>query len=51
MATLSTFLQAWRVECPWIVVAKSMGMFTMCSVCDYFKLLIEQCPRDEHDLR
>ena len=33
MATLSTFLEAWRVECPWIVVAKSIGMFTRCSVC------------------
>ena len=51
MATLPTFLQAWRVECPWIVVAKSMGMFTRCSVCDYLKLLIEQCPREEDDLR
>ena len=51
MATLSTFLEAWRVECPWIVVAKSIGMFTRCSVCDYLKLLIEQCPREEHDLR
>ena len=50
-ATLSTFLEAWRVECPWIVVAKSIGMFTRCSVCDYLKLLIEQCPREEHDLR
>ena len=51
MATLPTFLAAWRVECPWIVVAKSVGMFTRCSVCDYLKLLIEQCPREEHDLR
>ena len=50
-ATLSTFLEAWRVECPWIVVAKSIGMFTRCSVCDYFKMLIEQCPREEHDIR
>ena len=51
MATLPTFLQAWRVECPWIVVAKSVGMFTRCSVCDYLKLLIEQTSRDQHDLR
>ena len=51
MATLPTFLAAWRVECPWIVVAKSVGMFTRCSVCDYLKLIIEQCPREEHDLR
>ena len=50
MATLSTFLDAWRVECPWIVVAKSVGMFTRCSVCDYLKLLIEQRPREENDL-
>ena len=26
-------------------------MFTRCSVCDYFKMLIEQCPREEHDIR
>ena len=51
MASLSTFLEAWRVECPWIVVAKSLSMFTRCSVCDYLKLLIEQCPREEHELR
>ena len=51
VATLATFLEAWRVECPWIVVAKSQGMFTRCSVCDYLKLLIEQCPREEHNLR
>ena len=51
MATLTTFLEAWRVECPWIVVAKSIGMFTRCGVCDYLKLLIERCPREEHNLR
>ena len=51
MASLSTFYEAWRVECPWIVIAKSIGMFTKCSVCDYLKLLIEQCPREEHELR
>ena len=43
-------LYSWKLECPWIVVAKSVGMFTRCSVCDYLKLLIEQCPREEHDL-
>ena len=50
-ASLCTFLRAWRVECPWIVVAKSVGMFTRCSVCDYLKLLIEQTPRDQCALR
>ena len=26
-------------------------MFTRCSVCDYIKMIIEQWPREEHDLR
>ena len=50
-ASLGVFLRAWRVECPWIVVARSVSMFTRCSVCDYSKLLIEQTPRDQCALR
>lgn len=26
-------------------------MFTRCSACDSLKVFIEQCPREEHDLR
>ena len=32
-------------------MAKSVGMFTRCSVCEYLKLLIEQTPRDQCALR
>ena len=32
-------------------MAKSVGIFTRCSVCDYLKLLIEQTPRDQCALR
>ena len=32
-------------------MAKSVDMFTQCSVCDYLKLLIEQTPRDQYALR
>ena len=50
-ASLCVFLDAWRAECPWIVVAKSLSMFTRCSVCDYLKLMIEQTPREQNALR
>jgi hypothetical protein len=45
VASLGVFLKAWRVELPWIIVAKSQGMFTKCGLCEYLRSLIEQCPR------
>ena len=33
LADVTTFTRAWRMECPWIVVCKSVSMFTRCSVC------------------
>ena len=50
-ASLAVFLEAWRVECPWIVVLKSIGMFSRCSVCEYLKMLIEKTPRDQEEVR
>lgn len=47
----STFLKAWRVEVPWLIVCKSVSMFTRCSVCEYLKLLKEQTPRDQEVFR
>ena len=41
------FLAAWRTECQWIVVCKSVCMFTKCSVCNYLLLLIDQTPREQ----
>ena len=51
IATLATFLEAWWVEVPWLVVCKSVSMFTRCSVCEYLRLLIDQTPRDQDELR
>ena len=51
IADVSTFLRAWRVECPWLVVCKSVSMFTRCSVREYLKLLIDQTSRGQESLR
>ena len=51
LAELNTFLRAWRIECPWLIVCKSVSMFTRCSVCEYLRLLIDQTPRDQEALR
>ena len=50
-AELDCFLRAWRIECPWLVVCKSVSMFTRCSVCEYLRLLIDQTPRDQESMR
>lgn len=51
VAEESTFLKAWRIEVPWLVVCKSVSMFTRCSVCEYLKLLKEQTPKEQAALR
>ena len=51
LADIDTFLRAWRYECPWLVVCKSVSMFTRCSVCEYLRLLIDQAPREQETLR
>ena len=51
LADVTTFVRAWRLECPWLVVCKSVSMFTRCSVCEYLRLLIDQTPRDQEPLR
>ena len=51
LAEIDTFLRAWRVECPWLIICKSVSMFTRCSVCEYLRLLIDQTPRDQVALR
>ena len=51
LAELNTFLRAWRIECPWLIVCKSVCMFTRCSVCEYLRLLIDQIPRGQEALR
>ena len=51
LASLQTFLDAWRTETPWLVVCKSVSMFTKCSVCEYLRLLVDQTPRDKPLLR
>lgn len=51
LADVGCFLRAWRIECPWLVVCKSVSMFTRCSVCEYLRLLIDQTPHDQEPLR
>ena len=46
-ATLSVFLAAWRCECPWLVVMKSVSKFTKCNLCEYLKMQIDMTPRSE----
>ena len=36
LAELDCFMRAWRMECPWLIVCKSVSMFTRCSVCEFF---------------
>ena len=36
-ASLSTFLEAWRIELPWLKVASSLTKLIHCGVCDYLK--------------
>ena len=51
LAEQDCFMRAWRIECPWLIVCKSVSMFTRCSVCEYLRLLIDQTPRDQVHLR
>ena len=51
LADVTTYVRAWRLECPWLAVCKSVSMFTRCSVCEYLRLLIDQTPRDQEFLR
>ena len=51
MAEYTCFLEAWLTECPWLIVSKSVSMFTKCSLCNYLLLIIDQCPRDQEVLR
>ncbi len=51
LASESVFYEAWRVEVPWLVICKSISMFTRCGVCEYLKLLIEQCTRNNPETR
>jgi hypothetical protein len=37
-ASLQTFLEAWRVETPWIIIMKSLSKFTACGLCEYLKV-------------
>ncbi len=51
VASYPLFLQAWRVEVPWLIICKSVSMFVRCGVCEYLKLMIEQTPRNQEPLR
>ena len=46
VASLATFLEAWRFDLPYIRVASSLSKFIRCGVCDYLRFQIDQCPRE-----
>ena len=46
-AVLSVFLAAWRCECPWLVVMKSVSKFVKCNLCEFLKRQIDITPRNE----
>jgi len=46
-AGLNTFLKAWRLECPWLVVVKSISKFVKCGLCEYLKMLIDKVDRKD----
>ena len=47
VASISTFLEAWRFDLPYIRVASSLSKFIRCGVCDYLRDQIDRCPRDK----
>jgi len=44
--SLQVFLMAWRTECSWLLVCRSVSKFTKCGVCEYLKMMLDQCPRE-----
>ena len=46
VASIATFLEAWRVDLPYIRVASSLSKFIRCGVCDYLRDQIDRCPRE-----
>lgn len=46
-ASCSTFMKAWKRECPHIVVTKSVAMFTRCGLCDFLQTELARCPRSD----
>ena len=50
-ASLRVFLEAWRCETPWIVIPRRIGQFLKCGLCEWLKLQIDRCPRNQPELR
>ena len=46
-ASQSTFMTAWKRECPHIVVTKSVSMFTRCGLRDFLQTELARCPRSD----
>jgi hypothetical protein len=49
-ASLQVFLIAWRIECPWLVVTRSLSKFVKCNLCEYLKRMIDTTPRSEDQI-
>jgi hypothetical protein len=46
-ASRTTFMRAWKRECPHIVVTKSLTMFTRCGLCEFLQGALASCPRSD----
>ncbi|CAK0838405.1 unnamed protein product [Prorocentrum cordatum] len=42
--SLGTFLKAWRVDLPFIVLPSARGKFSSCGLCDFLKMMIQTSP-------
>lgn len=47
---LALFYRMWRHELPFICICKSHSMFTRCGCCEYLRMQIDMCPRDNDKL-
>ena len=49
-AALSTFREAWRIECSHVKITTSVNKFTQCGLCLYLKNQMDLCPRANQSL-
>lgn len=45
-ASLDTFCCAWRCECPWLRIARTLCSYTACGICSFLRDNIDRTPRD-----
>lgn len=51
LASLDTFMKAWRAKCPWLAICNSVSMSTRCNVCEHLRSLIDQTSPSQDAMR